>query len=92
MVLAALTVEFLFGALGWIPAVRSANVGHAAFSLNYTTVLNVLALALTGWLYTRYRRTGGPTMMRAMEGGGAAQHHQGHDEGHAHDHGHHHGS
>jgi uncharacterized protein len=67
MVLAALAVEFLFGALGWIPAERSANVGHAAFSLNYTTVLNVLALALTGWLYARYRRTGGPAMMRAMD-------------------------
>lgn len=74
MVLAALAVEFLFGALGWIPAVRSANVGHAAFSLNYTTVLNVLALALTGWLYARYRRTGGPAMMREMEGGGAGHH------------------
>ena len=74
MVLAALAVELLFGALGWIPAARSANVGHAAFSLNYTTVLNALAVVLTGWLYTRYRRTGGPAMMRAMEEGGAGHH------------------
>ncbi|MCG6988414.1 MAG: permease [Gemmatimonadetes bacterium] len=78
MVLAALAVEGLFGALGWIPAARHANVGQAAFSLNYTTVLNILALVLAGWLYIRYRRTGGPAMMRSMEGG----------DGHAHEHHH----
>lgn len=74
MVLAALGVEYLFGALGWIPAVRNANVGHAAFSLNYTAVLNCLALIAAGWLYLRYRRTGGPEMMRAMEQGGHRHH------------------
>ena len=67
MVLAALAVEGLFGAFDWIPTERNADVGRAAFSLNYTTVLNVLTLALAGWLYARYRRTGGPEMMRAME-------------------------
>ena len=67
MVLAALAVEGLFGAFDWIPTERNADVGRAAFSLNYTTVLNVLTLALAGWLYMRYRRTGGPEMMRAME-------------------------
>lgn len=69
MVLAALSVEFLFGAFDWIPAERKADVGHAAFSLNYTTVLNILALSLAGWLYLRYRRTGGPAMMRKMNAG-----------------------
>jgi uncharacterized membrane protein YraQ (UPF0718 family) len=67
MVLAALAVEFLFGALGIVPALRNADVGHAAFSFNYTTVLNILALVLAGWLYARYRRTGGPAMMREMQ-------------------------
>jgi uncharacterized membrane protein YraQ (UPF0718 family) len=67
MVLAALAVEGLFGAFAWVPTERNADVGRAAFSLNYTTVLNVLTLALAGWLYVRYRRTGGPDMMRAME-------------------------
>ncbi len=76
MVLAALGVEYLFGALGWIPSVRDANVGQAAFSLNYTTALNGLALLAAGWLYLRYRRTGGPEMMRAMEQGG--HHHRQH--------------
>ncbi len=69
MVIAALAVEAIFGLFGWIPEARHANVGQAAFSLNYTTVLNVLALALAGWLYARYRRTGGPEMMRAMRDG-----------------------
>jgi uncharacterized membrane protein YraQ (UPF0718 family) len=72
MVLAALAVELLFGAFGWIPAERNANVGEAALTLNYTTVLNALALLLAGWLYWRYRRTGGPKMMREMEGGDGA--------------------
>jgi uncharacterized membrane protein YraQ (UPF0718 family) len=67
MVVAALVVEFLFGALDWIPAARTADVGRAAFSWNYTTVLNILALALAGWLYLRYRRSGGPQMMRKMK-------------------------
>jgi len=75
MVLAALGVEVLFGALGWVPGTRTADVGRAAFSLNYTTVLNALALLLAGWLYLRYRRTGGPEMMRSMEREG----HRGHD-------------
>ncbi|MDE3081301.1 MAG: permease [Paracoccaceae bacterium] len=69
MVLAALALEVLFGAAGIVPAARSANVGEVAFSLNYTTVLNVIMLLLAGWLYRRYRRTGGPEMMRAMESG-----------------------
>ncbi|MEJ2508139.1 MAG: permease [Gammaproteobacteria bacterium] len=70
MVLAALAVEFLFGAFHWVPVERSADIGRAAFSLNYTTVLNVLTLILAGWLYLRYRRTGGPRMMREMEDDG----------------------
>jgi len=68
MVLAALAVELLFGAFNWIPTERNADVGHAAFSLDYTTFLNVLSLALAVWLYVRYRRTGGPEMMHSMNG------------------------
>lgn len=68
MVVAALAVEGLFGVFDWIPVERNANVGEAAFTLNYTTVLNTLALVLAGWLYLRYRRTGGPGMMKKMKG------------------------
>lgn len=90
MVLAALAVEFLFGALGWVPSARHANVGEAAFSLNYTTVLNVLTLVAAGWLYFRYRRTGGPEMMKAMESGGHHHHHGHHGNGGHHHHEHEH--
>ena len=75
MVVAALTVEFLFSVFGWVPVTRCADIGHAAFSLNYTTVLNILALLLAGWLYARYQRTGGPEMMKAMDDGDSHQHH-----------------
>ncbi len=78
MVLAALAVEGLFGVFGWLPSARNANVGEAAFTWNYTTWLNIAALIFAGWLYARYRRTGGPAMMKAMGGGG---------EGHEHRHG-----
>ncbi|MFB4204851.1 putative permease [wastewater metagenome] len=78
MVISAIAVELLFGGIGWIPAERNANVGTAAFSLNYTTVLNVIALLVAGGLYLRYRRTGGPEMMRAMEEGGEHEHHHAH--------------
>lgn len=77
MVLAAFGIEILFGAMGWIPEARSFDVTHAAFSLNYTTILNVLAFILAGWLYLRYRKTGGPEMMKAMEHGKHChQHHE----------------
>jgi len=79
MVIAALAVEGLFGVFGLIPIERNADIGRAAFSFNYTTVLNILTLALAGWLYMRYRRTGGPEMMRAMkeQGDGGHHHHHG---------------
>ncbi|MEJ2215304.1 MAG: permease [Gemmatimonadota bacterium] len=80
MVLAALAIEGLFGVFGWVPSVRHANVGQAAFRWNYTTWLNIAALLLAGWLYLRYRRTGGPAMMRGMK------------ESHSHEHGGHSGS
>ncbi|MDX1803815.1 MAG: permease [Alcanivorax sp.] len=79
MVLAALAIEFLFSSLGWVPQARHADVGEAAFSLNYTTVLNVLTLLLAAWLYLRYRRSGGPQMMKAMAAG---EHHHEHHHSH----------
>jgi len=81
MVLAALCIEFLFSAAGWIPEARNLDIAHAGFSLNYTTILNGVALLLAGRLYFRYRRTGGPQMMKSMANG----EHDGHEHG-----GHHH--
>jgi ABC-type nickel/cobalt efflux system permease component RcnA len=89
MVLAALAVEGLFGLFDWVPTMRNANVGQAAFTFNYTTVLNIFALMLAGWLYLRYRRTGGPQMMKAMAGGGEHRHHHEHQHQHPSAYGHH---
>jgi uncharacterized membrane protein YraQ (UPF0718 family) len=68
MVAAALVIEFLFQAIGLVPSQRSARIVEASVSFNYTTVLNVLFLLLAGFLLVRFVRTGGPHMLRMMNG------------------------
>jgi hypothetical protein len=41
-------------------------VPEAQISLNYTTVLNVVFLALAAALVLRFMNTGGPAMLRMM--------------------------
>ena len=67
MVLAALLVEFLFQALGLIPSQRSAQIVETSISFNYTTVLNIIFLAIAALLLVRFFRTGGPKMLAHME-------------------------
>jgi len=67
MVLAALLVEFLFQALGLIPSQRSAQIVETSISFNYTTVLNIIFLAIAAFLLVRFFKTGGPKMMSHME-------------------------
>src|SRR5213082_1497498 len=67
MVASALIVEFIFDWLGLIPAVRAARVVEAAISLNYTTMLNVIFLAITAFLLVRFFLTGGPKMLAHMD-------------------------
>lgn len=64
---AALIVEFLFGALGLIPQHRSAQVVEMSIGFNYTTVLNIIFLAIAAFLIARFMRTGGPRMMAHMD-------------------------
>ncbi len=66
---AAYLVEVAFGALGLVPAGRRAEVVEASVSLNYTTVLNVLFLALATVLVARFLRTGGREMLGTMHSG-----------------------
>jgi uncharacterized membrane protein YraQ (UPF0718 family) len=66
MVAAGYVIEILFGALGLIPEERNAKVVEASVTLNYTTVLNILFLALAAVLVYRFLRTGGPEMLRMM--------------------------
>jgi uncharacterized membrane protein YraQ (UPF0718 family) len=67
MVLAALLVEFLFQVLGLIPSQRSAQIVETSISFNYTTVLNIIFLAIAAFLLVRFFKTGGPKMMSHME-------------------------
>src|SRR5438552_4957434 len=50
MVAAGIVIEFLFDALGWIPAGRHAQVTEALFRFNYTAVLNILFVLLSALL------------------------------------------
>ena len=63
---AALVVEFLFQALGLIPAPGGAHAATVAITFNYTTILNLAFLALAAALIRRFARTGGPAMLRMM--------------------------
>ena len=66
MVGAGYVVELIFGALGLEPGGRRIAVLQAGISWNYTTVLNILALALSALLIWRFARTGGPGMLAMM--------------------------
>jgi uncharacterized protein len=75
MVAAGLLVELLFGAVGLVPTQRATKVVEASVTWNYTTVLNLVFLALAAVMVVRFLRTGGPAMLKMM-GGPAA--HNGH--------------
>ncbi|PYL08250.1 MAG: hypothetical protein DME33_07845 [Verrucomicrobia bacterium] len=67
IVLAALLVELLFQALGLIPSERGAQIVETSITFNYTTVLNIVFLAVAAVLLVRFFRTGGPKMLAHME-------------------------
>src|SRR5438132_4481628 len=67
MALAALIVEFLFSLLRLITEHRSAQIFVTTISLNYTTMLNVIFLAIAAFLLVRFFRTGGPKMLAHMD-------------------------
>ena len=66
MVAAGLIVEFVFQGLGLARTQRNAKVEMASVHWNYTTVLNILFLALAAVLLWRFVRTGGTPMLRMM--------------------------
>jgi hypothetical protein len=85
MAAAGFIVELLFGAASLVPQRRSALVLEASVQWNYTTVLNILFLALSAVLAWRFLRTGGPKMLRMMSvkpEDGAAHAHAGHSHHH----------
>lgn len=80
MVLASLAVEGLFSILHLIPTHRHALVLDPHVTLNYTTVLNIIFLIVSGLLLARYLKTGGPEMMAMMDAPEGGHCHQGHED------------
>jgi uncharacterized membrane protein YraQ (UPF0718 family) len=66
MVGAALIVEFVFHFLGLIPQHGTAQIVETSITFNYTTVLNIIFLAIAAFLVGRFLRTGGPKMLAHM--------------------------
>ncbi len=66
MAAAGYLVEILFGVIGITPTQRAVVAFTEGPTLNYTTVLNVLFLALAAVLVIRFLRTGGREMLRMM--------------------------
>jgi len=66
MAIAGYVVELVFGALGIIPTDRRVEVITHGPTWNYTTVLNIVFLAIAAALVVRFLRTGGPMMLRMM--------------------------
>jgi uncharacterized protein len=67
MGIAALVVELVFGALQLIPQQRAAQIVETSISFNYTTVLNIIFLALAAFLLVWFFKTGGPKMLAYMD-------------------------
>src|SRR5258707_6224053 len=59
-------VELAFGVLGLVPGERRMQILQSGVSWNYTTVLNIVALAVSAVLVWRFLGTGGPDMLRMM--------------------------
>ena len=67
MALAGFLIGLLFQLLGFVPVHHPVVAITTAPALNYTSVLNVIFLAIMALLGWRFLRTGGPAMLRMME-------------------------
>src|SRR6266704_462866 len=66
MVIAGLTIELVFKAIGLVPRERAAVVVEPHVTLNHTTVLNGIFLGIAGVLLVRFFKTNGLAMLRTM--------------------------
>ncbi len=66
MVAAGYIVEGLFALLHLTPSARNLHILDTPISWNYTTILNIIFLAIAALLVWRFMRTGGPMMLRMM--------------------------
>lgn len=65
---AAYVIEIIFGFAGLVPQQHSAQTIEAQITWNYTTWLNIAFVLLAAVLVWRFLRTGGPEMLRMMNG------------------------
>jgi uncharacterized protein len=68
MAVAGYVVELLFSGLGLVPTERNAKVTEMAIHWDYTSVLNIVALAVGVALVYQFVRTGGRPMLKMMGG------------------------
>ena len=76
MAIAGFLVGIVFQALGIAPAHHPVEVLQARPAWNYTTVLDLVFLAITAVLGVRFLTTGGPAMLAAMEHPAGADAHE----------------
>lgn len=69
MVVAGWLTELIFSGLGLVPKSHHvAAITAQHISLNYTTILNVIFIALASWLIYRFVKTGALPMLKMMQG------------------------
>lgn len=66
MAIAGYLVEGVFALLRLTPQMRHAQVLDPSITWNYTTILNIIFLAIAAALVWRFLRTGGPDMLKMM--------------------------
>jgi uncharacterized membrane protein YraQ (UPF0718 family) len=66
MALAGIVIEYLFRWLHLVPQVRHAIVAQARISFNYTTILNIIFLAVATLLLVRFVKVKGFKMLKMM--------------------------
>ncbi len=77
MAAAGYLIEVVFGALGIIPTDRNVSKITEGIHWNYTSILNIVFLAIAAVFVVRFFRTGGRGMLRMMsEPEGAMEHDQ----------------
>jgi uncharacterized protein len=84
MAVAGYIVEFLFSLLGIIPQNRNVAAITEGIHWNYTTVLNIIFLAVAAILLIRFLRTGGLPMLKMMNAPEHRMNHHDHDIEHMH--------
>jgi len=88
MVMGGYIVEILFNLFNLVPDHSQAQIMEQGISWNYTTILNIIALALTVVLLIRFYRSGGRGMLAMMGGGPDDMDHHDHGDRDPSSHGH----